>query len=352
MNGRSLCGRMLYGSSIAFVLSLLLLWAGTAVAGQFDDGVAAYDQGQFEKALELWLPLAQQGNVAAQFNLAALYERGLGVAKSPVDAARWYLEAAKQGDLDAQLKIAALYEEGVGVAKDVGDARKWYEAVLSSQQTTRQAAVAKDKARTRLAAIAGVAQQVVKFDSGRYVIVRGVTDACVIALQGAITMDTAFKFDRVVEASRAMGCNKPVLMLESPGGLTEGGIRIGMKVRDQEMQTATRYDCASACGFIFMGGVQRVLVGSRARIGLHQPATVTTGSRHCSVGSDANGVLQVKHYIAGVVPETSSEIMKVMMNTSCDSITWVNGEQSIALGVATRVEAEGTDVFGPKGATR
>jgi hypothetical protein len=60
----------------------------------------------------------------------------------------------------------------------------------------------------------------------------------------------------------------------------------------------------------------------------------------------------MRHYLNWVVPETAANIMKVMMDTSCDSITWVKGEHSVALGVATRVEAEGTDLFGPKGPTR
>jgi hypothetical protein len=36
------------------------------------------------------------------------------------------------------------------------------------------------------------------------------------------------------------------------------------------------------------------------------------------------------------------------MTTSCDSIEWVYGQRSIALGVATKLESERVDVFGPK----
>ena len=350
MNRQGIGRAILFCSAVA--LSALLPGGGSALAGPFEDGVSAYDRGQFQKAFESWLPLAQQGDVAAQFNLAALYENGTGVGQDRAEAARWYLEAAKGGDLDAQMKIAAWYEEGTGVPKDPDSARLWYQAVLNSSLATPRAAVARDKARARLAAIAGIAQQIITFDSGRYVIVRGAANACVIALQGGITMDAAFKFDDVVDASRKSGCSKPVLMLESPGGSVDGGLIIGREVRAQEMQTATRYDCASACGFVFMGGVERVLVGSRARIGLHEPASVSPHSRHCSVGFDANGVKAIKRYISWAIPETGADIMKVMMETSCDSITWVNGGRSIALGVATRLEAEGADLFGPKGAAR
>ena len=52
--------------------------------------------------------------------------------------------------------------------------------------------------------------------------------------------------------------------------------------------------------------------------------------------------------IERVVPATGAEVMKVILDTPCNKITWVDGERSIALGVATRVDADGTDVFGPK----
>jgi hypothetical protein len=347
MDGQALREMMIPRSIFALMLCWLLLLGGAAVAGQFDDAVAAYDQGQFDKAFAIWLPLAQQGNAAAQFNVAALYEKGSGVAQDRAEAARWYQEAAKQGDLDAQMKIAMLYEEGVGVTKDTDAARKWYRAAISNPLATRDAMTAKEQARLRLAEMAGATQQVIAYDYGRYVIVRGANDACVIALQGAITTDTRLKFDDVVASSRKMGCSKPVLMLESPGGGLIDGISIGKEVRAQGMQTVSRYDCASACGLIFMGGVERVLVGARAHIGLHQAASGTEKARHCSSVADGNGMQEIRRYLAWVVPATAAEVMKVIMDTPCNTITWVNGERSIALGVATRVDAEGTDLFGP-----
>ena len=40
--------------------------------------------------------------------------------------------------------------------------------------------------------------------------------------------------------------------------------------------------------------------------------------------------------------------MAIVIKTPCSSITWVNGKQALDLGVATRVEAEHEDVFGPR----
>lgn len=331
-----------------------LMSTGISLAGPFEDGIAAYDQGKFEKALKLWLPLAEQGSVAAQYNVAALYEKGSGVGVDSAQAAHWYLEAAKQGDIDAELKIANLYAAGTGVAKDPAEARKWYTALIASPHNDKAALAAKQQARQRLASVMGVTQEVVAYDAGRFVIVRSSSGTCLIALQGMITMDARYKFDDVVERSAKLGCIKPSLMLESPGGLLEDGIRIGNEVRNQGFQTITRYDCASACAIVFLGGVERTLVGSRAAIGLHQPSTFrANGKDHrCSNVVQEGGVLAMRRYLADVIPATSDQVMDVSMQTACTSIEWVKGQRAIDMGIATRVESAGADVFGPKSARR
>lgn len=340
-------------ASLAALLALTLLLAGVACGASFEDGVAAYDQGQFDKALMLWLPLAEKGNAAAQFNVAALYEKGSGVAQNAVEAARWYLEAAKQGDLDAQLKVATLYESGTGVDKDTDAARKWYQAVVNSRLATRDALAARDGARERLAVLAGLTETVIPYELGRFVVVRAPNGTCLVALQGPITTDTRLKFGDALDASEKMGCAKPALMLESPGGGVADGIAIGREVHSRGLQTVTRYQCASACALVFMGGAERVLVGSRAAIGLHQASSGRAANDlHCSSVAGANAVQDMKRYLQWVAPEKGADVMSVIMETPCRSITWINGARSLALGVATRVDAEGVDVFGPNAPKR
>jgi localization factor PodJL len=41
-------------------------------------------------------------------------------------AARWFREAAERGLTDSQYNLAALYEDGRGVAKSLADAYKWF----------------------------------------------------------------------------------------------------------------------------------------------------------------------------------------------------------------------------------
>jgi TPR repeat protein len=48
-------------------------FAGLAVAGPYEDGVAAYEKGDYATALRVWRPLAEQGNAMAQYNLGVMY---------------------------------------------------------------------------------------------------------------------------------------------------------------------------------------------------------------------------------------------------------------------------------------
>ena len=60
----------------AFATVLLL----TAPAwGDWDDGQAAYERGDYETAFEEWLPRAEQGDAHAQHNLGVMCERAFGV---------------------------------------------------------------------------------------------------------------------------------------------------------------------------------------------------------------------------------------------------------------------------------
>ena len=51
---------------------------------------------------------ANLGLADSQFNLAVLYERGMGVQQSLVDAYKWYLIAAAQGDAESKKRSEAL----------------------------------------------------------------------------------------------------------------------------------------------------------------------------------------------------------------------------------------------------
>lgn len=113
--------------------SVLLVWglaaAGNAWAGpegDFDRGAAAHKRGDYATALKWWKPLAEQGVVNAQFNLAQMYRSGEGVAQNLATAAEWYRKAALQGDKESQYHLGAMYLNGEGVKQDEAEAHKWF----------------------------------------------------------------------------------------------------------------------------------------------------------------------------------------------------------------------------------
>ncbi len=100
------------------------LWAAPLRA-DFAEGLAAYDAGDFQAALEAWLPLAEAGDAEAQVALAQLHISGLGVTADPATAVRWYRRAAAQGEPVAQLNLGDLYGRGLGVPRDLVQAYLW-----------------------------------------------------------------------------------------------------------------------------------------------------------------------------------------------------------------------------------
>src|SRR5687767_12520940 len=86
--------------------------AQPAVAGPLEDGVAAYDRGDYATALQFLRPLAERGLAYAQFNLGVMYERGRGVPQDYAKAAKWFRLAAEQGEVIPQLNLAYMYLDG------------------------------------------------------------------------------------------------------------------------------------------------------------------------------------------------------------------------------------------------
>lgn len=112
--------------AIGLVLGLCgTLLSGVALAG-LDEGVAAYEQGNYAKAVQEFRSLAAQGHASAQFNLGVMYGNGQGVAQDYQEAVKWYRLAAAQGHADAQSNLGVMYDNGQGVAQDDQEAVKWY----------------------------------------------------------------------------------------------------------------------------------------------------------------------------------------------------------------------------------
>lgn len=107
--------------------------------GQWQEGVAAYKNGDYPEALAKLKPLASKGDVDAQVFLGFMYDRGQGVQQSYKQALTWYLKAATQGDAQAQAKLGLMYGNGRGVPQDLVQAHKWYSlAALTGNEDARE----------------------------------------------------------------------------------------------------------------------------------------------------------------------------------------------------------------------
>jgi TPR repeat protein len=99
----------------------------SVAAGPFEDGVAAYQRGDYLAAMRFFRPIADQGNGDAQYNLGLMYDKGLGVRTDAPTAANWYRKAANLGIADAQCDLGILYAEGRGVPRDYAAAVGWFQ---------------------------------------------------------------------------------------------------------------------------------------------------------------------------------------------------------------------------------
>ena len=96
-----------------------------ATAG-FDEGIAAYQANNLPLAYKEFRAAAETGHMDSQFNLALMYQNGIGIAKDEKEAVVWYRKAAEQGSAFAQYNVAVLYENGQGTAVDFAQANEWY----------------------------------------------------------------------------------------------------------------------------------------------------------------------------------------------------------------------------------
>jgi TPR repeat protein len=122
--------------TIFYVFLLVSIQQLTACSKETDPK-KAFEKGDYETALTLWTPLAENGDADAQNYLGILYYLGFGVEKDYKKALGWYEKAAKAGNADAQKNYGDMINFGRGIQKDNYKAYKWYFA--ASQQGNEKA---------------------------------------------------------------------------------------------------------------------------------------------------------------------------------------------------------------------
>ena len=92
----------------------------------------AQENGDYKRMASLLLPLADSGDVEAQYALAGLCENGHGVRKSLKKAFTWYEKAALQGHILAQYRMGDFYEDfaTTPVRRNLAKAAEWYKLAV------------------------------------------------------------------------------------------------------------------------------------------------------------------------------------------------------------------------------
>jgi hypothetical protein len=108
------------------ILAAQLLGGPGALAGPWEDGMAAYNRGDYVPAITVFRAMAAQGNARAQSLLGVMYRRGQGVSRSPVRAFVWFSRAAARGDVTAKAELRdvtqAMTPEQLAQARDMAQA--------------------------------------------------------------------------------------------------------------------------------------------------------------------------------------------------------------------------------------
>ena len=97
-------------------------------AGPLEDGIAAFEALEYQQAMELLRPLAEQGDMSARVKTGIMYARGLGVKQDAGEALKWFRQAVLQGSAEAEFGLGNMYETGLGIPLDTAAAIKWYRA--------------------------------------------------------------------------------------------------------------------------------------------------------------------------------------------------------------------------------
>ena len=104
-----------------FLLSIFPCWAA-----DFQQGVKAYQDGDYEAAFNEWLPLADDGDPMGLYGLGILYHEGKGVSQDYDEALMLFEEAADFGNEFALNKLGVMHDNGQGVLTDYEIAWDYY----------------------------------------------------------------------------------------------------------------------------------------------------------------------------------------------------------------------------------
>jgi TPR repeat protein len=113
----------------------ILLAMGTiapVAADPFQNGLNAFNAGDYAKAFSIWWPLARNGDAKSEASLGFMYYSGKGVRRDDRQSLFWFRRAADAGQPTAQFFLGLQYFYGRGVPRDLAAAYSWCDIALTN----------------------------------------------------------------------------------------------------------------------------------------------------------------------------------------------------------------------------
>lgn len=116
---------------LLLILAVSAIFPPGARANALTAGARAYAVQNYVLAAEIFLPLAEGGDPAAQTYLGEMYYRGQGVPQNFGVAAYWLRWASQAGVPTAQYFLGLMYDKGQGVPQDFVLAHAWLNVAVA-----------------------------------------------------------------------------------------------------------------------------------------------------------------------------------------------------------------------------
>jgi TPR repeat protein len=113
-------------SLFAAAFAVSLVFAASPAEADFEDGLTAARKGNFEQALDEFLPLAESGHGEAQYVLGQMYYFGQGVPQNFATAVEWFTRSAEGGWAAAQHDLGVMLLQGQGTKENLTQAYVWF----------------------------------------------------------------------------------------------------------------------------------------------------------------------------------------------------------------------------------
>lgn len=117
---------------------LLLLISGSSSAASVNEGLQAFERGDYVTARKIWLQDSADGEPRATYYLSLLYAQGKGVKRNPHLAMEYLAAAARAGHKVAQFNLGNHYNQGKWVEENPAQAAKWWRIAADADMPRAQ----------------------------------------------------------------------------------------------------------------------------------------------------------------------------------------------------------------------